>query len=508
MQPLKDIVIVGGGTAGWMTAAALSKMLKGQYNIKLVESDQIATIGVGEATIPMINLFNRMLDLDEDDFMRQTQGTFKLGIEFVNWGRIGDRYVHGFGVIGQDGWTVDFYQHWLQQYLAGKASALEHYSINNVAAMHNKFTRARPELGNSPLSQIVHAYQFDASLYARFLRNFSETRGVQRVEGKITQVRQRDADNHVTAVVLENGTVIAGDLFIDCSGFRALLIEGAMNTPFEDWSHWLPCDTAIAVPCANAPELTPYTRATAHGAGWQWRIPLQHRIGNGHVFSSKFMSADEAQSILMNNLDGEALAEPRTLRFRTGKRSKAWHGNVVSIGLSCGFIEPLEPTSIHLIQMAIAHLISYFPSGGFEAADIRQYNRVMDEEYRWARDFVILHYKATERDDTRFWNYCRQMEVPEDLQHRIDLFRSHGRVFRDGLELFTQHNWLQVLHGQRVRPRASHPLVGLTGEAQIDGLLKEVESVIRNCVGAMPTQAAFIAAHCAAPIIKTEGRKQ
>jgi len=495
---LKNIVIVGGGTAGWMTASALAKALKGQYNISLVESDQIGTIGVGEATIPMINLFNRMLELDEDEFMRQTQGTYKLGIEFVNWGRQGDRYYHGFGVIGQDTWTVDFYQYWLKQYLAGKAPELDHFSINNVASMHNKFMRAKADMPNSPLGQIVHAYQFDAGLYAKFLRGFSEARGVQRVEGKISQVQQRDADGHITAVVLEDGRKVEGDLFIDCSGFRALLIEETLKTGYEDWSHWLPCDTAVAVPCANAAELTPFTRATARSAGWQWRIPLQHRIGNGHVFSSKFMSEDEATAILMSNLDGEPLAEPRTVRFRTGKRKQAWNKNCVSIGLSCGFIEPLESTSIHLIQMGIAHLLTYFPAAGFEAADIRQFNRVMDDEYTWARDFVILHYKATERDDSPFWNYCRTMEVPELLQHKMDLFRTNGRVFREGMELFTKNNWLQVMHGQRVRPQSYNPLVDLISEQEINGYLEEVSGVIKNCAEAMPLHGAYIAATCAA----------
>jgi len=495
---LKNIVIVGGGTAGWMTASALAKTLKGQYQISLVESDQIGTIGVGEATIPMINLFNRMLELDEDEFMRQTQGTFKLGIEFVNWGRLGDRYYHGFGVIGQETWTVDFYQYWLKQYLAGKAPELDRFSINNVASMHNKFMRAQGDMPNSPLGQIIHAYQFDAGLYAKFLRGFSEARGVQRIEGKIGGVRQRDGDGHVTAVVLEDGRQVEGDLFIDCSGFRGLLIEETLKTGYEDWSHWLPCDTAIAVPCANAAELTPFTRATARKAGWQWRIPLQHRIGNGHVFSSRFMSEDEASSILMSNLDGEPLADPRTVRFRTGKRKQAWNKNVVAIGLSCGFIEPLESTSIHLIQMGIAHLLEYFPAAGFEAADIRQYNRVMSDEYTWARDFVILHYKATERNDSPFWDYCRQMEVPELLQHKMDLFRSNGRVFREGTELFTKNNWLQVMHGQRIRPQSYNPLVDLISEQEIAGYLEEVTTVIRNCAEHMPLHSAYIAAHCAA----------
>jgi tryptophan halogenase len=499
-----DIVIVGGGTAGWMAAAALSKILRNQYRISVIESEEIGTVGVGEATIPMIQLFNRLLEFDEDDFIRQTQASFKLGIEFVNWGRLGDRYIHGFGVIGQDNATVDFHQYWLKQYLAGKAKGLDHYSINTAACLANKFMRARPDVPNSPLAQIAHAFHFDASLYARFLRGYSEARGVTRIEGKIVEVRQREGDGHIESLTLQSGQSIAGDLFVDCSGFRGLLIEGTLKTGYEDWSHWLPCDRAVAVPCASAKELTPYTRATARTAGWQWRIPLQHRIGNGHVFCSKFISEDEATAVLLGNLDGEPLAAPRTLRFVTGKRKKAWNKNVVSLGLASGFIEPLESTSIHLVQMGIAHLLTFFPSAGFDQIDIDEYNRVMSQEYDWVRDFIILHYKATERTDTPFWNYCRTMEVPETLQRRMDLFRSHGRVLREGNELFTKVSWLQVMHGQRIRPQAHHPLASELPENEIQTYLDEVEGVIAACVDYMPSHAKFIAEHCAAAPVTSQ----
>jgi tryptophan halogenase len=502
-QQAFEIVIVGGGTSGWMTAAALAKVLKGKYPIKLVESDEIATIGVGEATIPMINLFNRLLDLDEDQFMRETQASFKLGIEFVNWGQLGDRYIHGFGVIGQDNWTVDFHQYWLKQYLAGKAKDLDHYSINTAACHQNKFMRAQHDMPNSPLAHIAHAFHFDAGLYAKFLRKFSEARGVTRIEGKITDVVMRDADGFIESLVLENGQKIGGQLFIDCSGFRALLIEGALKTGYESWSHWLPCDRAIAVPCTSAKELTPYTRSTARTAGWQWRIPLQHRIGNGHVFSSKFMSEDEATALLLGNLDGAPLADPRTVKFAAGKRKKAWNKNCISIGLSSGFLEPLESTSIHLIQMGIAHLLTYFPAPGFEPEDTEAYNRVMNQEYDWVRDFIILHYKATERKDSPFWNYCREMEVPQSLTERMNLFRSHGRVHREGNELFTKVSWLQVMHGQRIHPKAYHPLTDLLSEDEIQKYLEEVEGVINACVKVMPTHAEFIAKNCAASTPKT-----
>ena len=499
---LKTIVIVGGGTSGWMTAAAFAKVLRGQYAIKLVESDEIGTIGVGEATIPMISLFNRMLDLDENDFVKKTQATFKLGIEFVNWGRLGDRYMHGFGVVGQDNWTVDFHQYWLKQHQAGKAKDLTAYSINTAACLQNKFMRARPDLPNSPISQITHAYHFDAHLYARFLRGYAEQRGVQRIEGRINEVQTREGDGHVVAVHLQDGQKVEGDFFIDCSGFRALLIEGALKTGYEDWSHWLPCDRAAAVPCTSGAELLPYTRATARTAGWQWRIPLQHRIGNGHVYCSKYLSDDEAVATLLANLDGQPLAEPRPIRFTTGRRKQAWNKNVVSIGLASGFVEPLESTSIHLVQMGIAHLLTYFPGAGFSEADTREYNRVMQQESEWVRDFIILHYKATERSDTPFWTYCRDMEIPESLAERMELFRSHGRVYREGTELFTKFSWLQVLHGQRVHARSYHPLADLLPEEEIQKYLEEVEGVISTCVDYMPKHVDFIAENCKADPIK------
>lgn len=492
------IVVVGGGTSGWMSAAALAKVLQGQYQITLVESDDIGTIGVGEATIPMISLFNRLLELDENEFMRQTQGSFKLGIEFVNWARLGDRYIHGFGVVGQENATVDFHQYWLRMHLAGQAKGLESYSINTAACLSNKFMRPRLDMPNSPLSQIAYAFHFDASLYARFLRGFSEARGVRRVEGKIVGVAQREGDGHVTSLTLASGQVVEGDLFIDCSGFRALLIEDTLQTGWDDWSHWLPCDRAVAVPCASAKELTPYTRSTARQAGWQWRIPLQHRIGNGHVFSSRFMSEDEATAILMSNLDGAPLAEPRPIRFQAGRRKKTWNKNVVAIGLASGFLEPLESTSIHLVQMGIAHLLTFFPSQGFDAEDRDQYNRVMSQEYEWVRDFIILHYKATERSDTPFWNYCREMTIPDSLRRRMDLFRTHGRVYREGNELFTKLSWLQVMHGQRIHPASYHPLTDLRSEDEILTYLAEVEGVIKACVDVMPSHGQFIADHCAA----------
>ncbi len=495
---LVRVVIVGGGSAGWMVAAALAQVLRQRCAITLVESEEIGTVGVGEATIPMIRLFNQALQLDEDAFMRATQASFKLGIEFVNWGQLGERYIHGFGGIGQPLGAVDFHQHWLKLYLAGKAPDLERYSINRMACRAGKFMRADASRPNSPLAHIAHAFHFDASLYARTLRQYSEQRGVVRIEGKITQVVQRAHDGFIEAVMLESGQRIEGDFFIDCSGFRALLIEQTLHTGFEDWSHWLPCDRAWAVPSAPGAEFTPYTRATAHSAGWQWRIPLQHRTGNGHVYASRFVSDDEAAATLLGNLDGVPLAPPRPLRFTAGKRKQNWHRNVVAVGLASGFLEPLESTSIHLVQVAIDKIISFFPDTGFSQGDIDEFNAQMDFEYTRIRDFIILHYKLTRRSDSPFWRHCRDMPVPDSLTRRMALYAQHGRIYREGNELFTPTGWLQVMHGQGLRPARHHPLADVHTEAETSEFLHSVESVIKQCVDSMPTHAAYLARHGAA----------
>jgi tryptophan 7-halogenase len=494
---VSQIVIVGGGTAGWMTAAALSKVLTPSYSIRLIESEEIGTVGVGEATIPMIKLFNTALDLDENEFVRETMGSFKLGIEFVNWGRLGDSYIHGFGKIGQDLGLVPFYQYWLKMQQAGKAAPLDDYSINTHAARHNKFMRAISDRPNSPLADIGYAYHFDAGLYARFLRRFAEARGVVRTEGKVIGVEQNPENGFVNAITLDSGERIPGQLFVDCSGFRGLLIEQTLKTGYTDWTHWLPCDRAVAVPCERTTPLTPYTRSTARDAGWQWRIPLQHRVGNGHVFSSQYISEDEATAVLLKNIEGKPLAEPRVLRFVTGKRKKFWNKNVIAIGLASGFMEPLESTSIHLIQSSIARLTAFFPHTGFDETDIDEFNAHSDFEFDKIRDFLIAHYCATERDDTPFWNYCRTMDIPESLKRKLDLFRSNGRVFRDANELFAEPSWVQVLHGQRVEPRSYHALVDVYPEEKITEFMRNIRGVIANCTQAMPTHEEFIAKNCA-----------
>jgi len=498
-KPLKTVVIVGGGTAGWMTAAALVSALRDRYTIKLVESDEIGIVGVGEATIPMIKLFNKTVGLDESDFLSKTQGTFKLGIEFVNWGKLGDRYMHGFGGIGKDLGAVKFAQYWYKMRQLNKAPSIEEYSIAHMAARGNKFMPPTNEVENSPLAEINYAYHFDASLYARYLREICESRGVRRTEGKIVQVTQRESDGYVDAVVMANGERVEGDLFIDCSGFRGLLIEETLKTGYEDWTDMLPCDRALAVPCESAPQLLPYTRSTAHRAGWQWRIPLQHRIGNGHVYCSRHMSDDEAAATLLANLDGKPLAEPRLIKFTTGMRKKAWNKNVIAVGLSGGFIEPLESTSIHLIQGAAAQILDFFPDNGFDEKEIEEYNRLSRFHYETIRNFIVLHYHLNQRTDSEFWKQCANMAVPELLTQKMELFRSRGRAVRFDGELFAEIGWMQVMLGQNLNPDGYHPLVDMVSEEGISEYLESIRNVVAKCADFMPGHADYIARHCAAP---------
>lgn len=495
---LKQILIVGGGSSGWMAAALLAHLFQGLFKIRLVESDDIGTIGVGEATIPAIKKYNELLELDEARFLQLTQGTFKLGIQFNDWHQIGSSYIHGFGVIGKDlGW-LRCHQYWLKMHLKGQGRDFANLSINSVAALNNKFMPARADMGDSPIGHIAHAYHFDAGLYAKFLRGYAEDRGVVRTEGMIVDATLRPDDGFIESVTLASGEKIEADLFIDCTGFAALLTEKALKSGYENWSHWLPNDRALAVPCSRSANFTPYTKASAHGAGWQWRIPLQHRTGNGHVFSSRFMDEAEAEAILLGNLDGEQLAEPNRIRFVTGKRKKVWNKNCVAVGLSAGFLEPIESTSLYLIQSSLIRLIRLFPDGRIDQANVDEFNRQTDFEYERVRDFIILHYKATERDDTEFWRYCRDMEVPATLQRKMDLFRANGRIFREDEELFSEESWIQVFIGQGVVPRSYDPLVDIQSDAQVVQYLGNIESVIGKCVDVMPTHEDFVAKYCPA----------
>jgi tryptophan halogenase len=494
--PLQTVTIVGGGTAGWMAAALLSKLLTG-YTIRLVESDEIGTIGVGEATIPAIRTFNQLAGIDEFEMMRATGATYKLGIEFRDWRALGSSYIHGFGTIGQDLLWLHPHQLWLKQAAAGAAKHFDHYALNCVAARQNRFAHPDKRNPNSPMAGIDYAFHFDAGRYARFLRARAEAQGVERIEGRIVDVRLRGDDGHVDRVVLADGHEVAGDLFVDCSGMRGLLIGDALGVAYEDWRHWLPCDRALAVPCANAAVLHPYTRSTARAAGWQWRIPLQHRLGNGHVYSSAHLSDEAAAATLLDHLDGAPLADPRAVRFTPGKRARAWEKNVVAIGLSAGFLEPLESTSIHLIQTGLFRLIALFPGAAFDPADIAEYNRQADFEYADIRDFLIAHYHVTEREDSEFWRYVRHMAIPESLARRLALFRASARFFLHGkAELFREESWVQVLIGQGLAMRHD-PIVEMLPDAQVADYLRDMEEVIADVARGLPDHAAFIARHCA-----------
>ncbi len=491
---LQRIVIVGGGTAGWMAAAAISKVvghLPG-LSIELVESEEIGTVGVGEATIPQILLFNAMLGIDEAEFVRETNATYKLGIEFVDWARIGHRYVHPFGFYGLDMLGVEFHHFWLKARQLGDTTPLDAYSLAVAGGLRGRFAHPRPDQPKSPLSRMGYAFQFDAALYARYLRRLAEAAGVRRTEGRITTTRRDGTTGHVAAVQLQSGAEIAGDLFIDCSGFRGLLIEGAMGSDFTDWTDWLPCDRAVAIPCTSGGDRVPLTRSTARSAGWQWRIPLQHRIGNGYVYSSAHLSDDEAAATLLANLDGAPLAEPRQLRFRAGHRAQAWIGNVVALGLAGGFLEPLESTSIHLVQSGIARLMAFFPTRGFDQTEIDRFNRDTAREYLDIRDFLVLHYKATDRDDSAFWNYCRTLEPPDGLREKLAMFRSNGRIIREHQELFTETSWLSVMSGQGIEPRGYHPIADLLSDEETLQRLQHIAQVIDQTADSMPMQDDFL----------------
>ncbi len=494
----RRLVVVGGGTAGWMAAAAFSRFLESGWQITLVESDAIGTVGVGEATIPQIRLFNAALGLDEDDFLRATQGSIKLGIEFVDWWRQGHRYMHGFGATGRDLGLIAFHHYWLRAHALGLADDLGVYSANVTAALANRFDRAAAQPSQSR-PYMPHAFHFDAGLYAAYLRRHAEARGVRRIEGTISRVNRHPESGDIGSLALESGTEISGDFFVDCSGFRGLLIGEAMGVGYEEWSHWLPCDRALAVPCARVQPITPYTRSTAHEGGWQWRIPLQHRTGNGMVYCSGAISDSAAADTLLAHLDGAALAEPRPLRFVTGRRAEAWRGNCVAVGLASGFLEPLESTSIHMVQSAIERIIAFLPAGKPDARAIAEYNRQTAFELERIRDFIILHYKANERDDSAFWRQCAAMPVPDSLAGRIELFREAGRIFKDGNELFTEVGWVQVMIGQGIVPERWHPLADQLSPDELRDFLALQKHLNTERAKSMPPHDAFLARQCAAP---------
>jgi tryptophan halogenase len=498
---IRNIVIVGGGSAGWMAAAAFARLLNSpDIKIQVIESDAIGIVGVGEATIPHILYFNRLLGLKEDDFVRTTNATFKLGIEFVNWGRVGQRYLHPFGPYGVNMEGLHFHHFWLRYAQSGKAPPIDEYNLQVLAARAGRFQRPESKLNGSPLQTIAYAFHFDAALYAKFLREFAMSRGVTRTEGKIITVQQHGESGFIESVTLESGQVIAGDLFIDCSGFRGLLTEQTLKSGYDDWGAHLPCDRAIARGCRKVGEPIPYTRATAKTAGWQWRIPLQSRTGNGHVYCSEFISDEAALESLNADLDGEPISEPNFLKFRAGIRRKPWNKNVIALGLASGFLEPLESTSIHLIQSAIARLMTNFPDKTFNQPDIDYYNQRTRLEFEQVRDFIILHYHATERDDSPFWNYCRNMEIPQSLAERIAIYLENARLYRHDYELFNETSWFAVMHGQNVAPKRYHPVADILPEMELESRMVKMAEVTRKCLLTMPTHQAFIDRHCKAEV--------
>jgi tryptophan halogenase len=488
---IRSLVIVGGGTAGWMAAAALSKSLAGMgIELRLIESPRVEPVGVGEATIPPIVDFIHQLGIDEGDLVREIKATYKLGIGYRDWTRAGHFYFHPFGPAGPGIGNVPFQAYWLKMLLQGRAERLEEYSIQTVAALRGRF--ARPvHAPNTPLNKITYALHFDAGRFAGYLRGFAEARGVRRTEGHVRQVSLRGPDGFVESVTLETGETVSADLFLDCSGFQGLLIEGALRTGYEDWSHWLPCDRAVLVHSQRAAPPNPYTLVTARDAGWQWQIPLQHRDGNGYIYSGGFSADETAREVLLRNLSGRALSEPVSLRFRPGRRKAAWNRNVVALGLAAGFLEPLEATSIHLIQRGIAMLLKFFPDRDFAAADIDRYNRTLESEFSRVRDFLLMHYSQTERADA-FWQHCRDIPLTDTLREKIELFRSHGRILREDTELFPLLSWLSVMVGQNIIPRRYDPLVDGLDSRKIQSRLDELRASVKDCVEAMPSHWDFI----------------
>lgn len=496
------IIIVGGGTAGWMAAAVLSRLKSGRpLEVTLVESEAIGTIGVGEATIPPFVEFNQMLEIDEREMLAEVRGTFKLGIQFVNWGRQGESYIHPFGAYGYTMGGIAFHQVWHRFRQEGDKRPLQAFNLETMAAYFGKFARTQ-DYQRDDLPPINYAYHLDAGRYAQFLRKYAEKRGVARQEGRVADVALHPETGFVTSIRLASGEEIAGDLFIDCSGFRGLLIEQALATGYEDWTHWLPCDRAVALPCArdDSSPPPPFTRATAHSAGWQWRIPLQHRTGNGHVYCSAYMSDDEAHAILVANMAGKPSADPNFLRFVTGRRKKFWNRNVVALGLAAGFMEPLESTSIHLINTGLNKLVAMLSLEGITQAQEDTFNRLTAREYARIRDFLILHYNATARDDSEFWNYCRTMSVPETLTQKIELFRSNGQIFREEDELFTESSWTAVMMGQGIEMAGHSPVADTLDPAKTRKEFDEMEKSIRHVVEHMPGHGDYLRSYCPAPM--------
>ena len=481
---IKKIVIAGGGTAGWMAAAAISKLMGKNLDITLVESEMIGTIGVGEATIPTMVFFNRLLEIPEAEFLTAVQGTYKLGIKFENWSDLNEEYIHAFGVTGKDCWACGFQHFWMKGRELGISSDFGDYCLERQAAEAQKFAHL-------PKNGLNYAFHIDASLYAKYLRKFSERFGVTRQEGKISKVNTNPDNGYIDSLQLDNGKLIEGDFFIDCTGMRAMLIEQALHTGYESWSQWLPCDSAVAIQTKAVAEPIPYTRSIARESGWQWRIPLQHRVGNGIVYSSRFMSADEACAQLLDNIEGDTLTDPLHIKFSAGRRLKQWNRNCLAVGLSSGFLEPLESTSIHLIQQNIVRFLRMFPTTGIRQSEVDEFNKQADFDIERIRDFIILHYKVTNRTDTEFWRHCRNMDIPDSLAHRIKIFRETGHVFRDASELFDD-SWQQVMLGQGLMPERYHALVDTMSNKELTDFLEHIKSNVDRTIAGLPTHTKYL----------------
>ena len=488
-EHLRRIVIAGGGTAGWMAAAAISRTLGKVVDVTLIESDVIGTIGVGESTIPPLITFNRLLGINEAEFMRATNATFKLGIMFDNWKDVGHNYFHSFGLTGKDHWSAGFQHFWLHGLTKGHDQSYDDYCLELVAAREGKFAHLPDERMN-------YAYQLDSTLYARFLRTMAEADGTKRVEGKIANVEVDGESGNIATLVLESGERIDGDLFLDCTGFRALLIGQTLGVGHDDWTHWLPCDSAIALQTESVGPAVPFTRAMAHDSGWQWRIPLQHRVGNGIVYCSRYLDKDAALERLLGNIEGKVLTDPNVLRFGAGTRVKQWHRNCVAVGLSGGFMEPLESTSIHLIQRAVLRIIRMLPAGEISERDVAEFNDQQMQDALQIRDFLILHYKATNRRDSEFWRYCASMPIPESLEQKIELFRETGRVFRKNEELFVENSWVQVMMGQGITPQSYHPIAKKLSDEELTRLLGTIRDMVAGTVKSLPEHSAYVSQYC------------
>ena len=492
-RPPLDIVIAGGGSAGWIAAATCARFLGNTATITLVESDEIGTIGVGEATIPQIHNLIIGLGLDQADFLRRTSATFKLGIEFSDWLEVGHRYIHSFGQVGRGVGLIPFRQLWLRGQALGVAGDYGDYSFNVAAAREGRMAFGDGRSSSTP--DLAYAYQFDASLFAAMMRDYAEERGVKRIEGKIESVEIDPLTGDIAALALDRERRVAGSFFFDCTGFRSLLLGGALGVPYVDWSHWLPCDSALAVPCESSSAFRSYTQSMARPAGWQWRIPLQHRTGNGHVYCSSFISQDEASELLLANLDGKPLADPRLIRFTTGHRARHWSHNCVALGLAAGFMEPLESTSIHLVQSALGRLLNLLPNDGARVAFGRDtFNRLSDIKWARIRDFILLHYVANEREGEPFWDHCRHVELPDTLAEKIALFREAGLFMREEDELFLDDSWGQVMIGQGIMPQSWSPLADNVPGEDVGPFMESIANSYRAKAQTFPTHREFVTA--------------